>query len=54
MEGLFDEVADLPPAERAAVLSRASDPALRREVEAMLGEVDDAAMTSALANMVSG
>jgi pimeloyl-ACP methyl ester carboxylesterase len=53
VEGLFDEVADLPPPERAAVLSRASDPALRREVEAMLAEVDDAAMTSALADMVS-
>jgi pimeloyl-ACP methyl ester carboxylesterase len=55
VEGLFDEVADLPPAERAAILERAAaaDPGLRREVEGLLSEVDDAAMTSALAGLVS-
>ncbi len=55
VEGLFDEVADLPSAERAAVLAQASagDPALRREVEALLADVDDRAMTSALAGLVS-
>ena len=55
VEGLFDEVADLPSAERAAVLAQASagDPALRREVEALLADGDDRAMTSALAGLVS-
>ena len=55
VEGLFDEVADLPSAERAAVLAQASagDPALRREVEALLADGDDRTMTSALAGLVS-
>jgi pimeloyl-ACP methyl ester carboxylesterase len=54
VEGLFDDVADLPPDERGAVLSRAAagDPALRREVEALLVG-DDAAMTAELAGLVS-
>ena len=55
VEGLFDDVADLAPADREAALSRAAvaDPSLRREVEALLADGDDAAMTSALAGMVS-
>ena len=55
MEELFDDVADLAPEARAAALSRASsgDPTLRREVEALLADRDDAAMTSALAGLVS-
>ena len=55
VEELFDDVADLAPEARAAALSRASsgDPTLRREVEALLADRDDAAMTSALAGLVS-
>jgi pimeloyl-ACP methyl ester carboxylesterase len=55
VEGLFDEVVDLPSAERAAALSRAGarDPALRREVEAMLAAEGDNAMAAELAGLVS-
>jgi pimeloyl-ACP methyl ester carboxylesterase len=55
VEVLFDDVADLAPEARAAALSRASsgDPTLRREVEALLADRDDAEMTSALAGLVS-
>ena len=55
VEGVFDEVVDLPASERGAALSRAAagDPALQREVEALLGEEDDGAMASELAGLVS-
>jgi pimeloyl-ACP methyl ester carboxylesterase len=55
VEGVFDEVVDLPASERSAALSRvaAADPALRREVEALLAEEDDGAMASELAGLVS-
>jgi pimeloyl-ACP methyl ester carboxylesterase len=55
VEGLFDEVVDLPSGERAAALSRAGahDPALRREVEALLAAEGDNAMAAELAGLVS-
>ena len=55
VERVFDDVADLPARERGAALSRvaAGDPALRREVEALLEGEDDAAMTAELAGLVS-
>jgi pimeloyl-ACP methyl ester carboxylesterase len=55
VEGVFDQVVDLPASERSAALSRvaAADPALRREVESLLAEQDDGAMASELAGLVS-
>jgi pimeloyl-ACP methyl ester carboxylesterase len=55
VEGVFDEVVDLPASERSAALARAApgDPALQREVEALLAGEDDGAMASELAGLVS-
>jgi serine/threonine protein kinase len=48
-------VIDLPPGEREAVLADAgrTDPALRREVEALLADSDEAGMTGQLGRLVA-
>jgi pimeloyl-ACP methyl ester carboxylesterase/tetratricopeptide (TPR) repeat protein len=56
IEALFDEALELAPGDRAERLGRrcASDPALRREVEALLEAAERSGVTAQLAGAVAG